>query len=322
MNQLRPIAGATKGSSRPKTVLISDGATLTVTDNASGHSICLTPAALYCYEYVQQSTKKSGHDPKLPSVKGMAALDVDGLVLLDLPGEWYKTDVERFSAKSGIPLVDARSQPPHQVRTTLASRAPGWQRLRGLPDRTLRKWQKPAAIGAGAVGLIAMAYLASVGLWGAWRGLSAVGSMLLDLLNVKWLAIAFSPALLFIRPVLARIHRWRTKRGFVLGLPLGLNLRTEPYDKIRIIHGSHVITELRTGESPGQAFSLLLYRHEDLTGLFILDRPGRALHHLPGPWPPEAANTFAKRNKLILAVHRLTRDEYLALTKNTKEATP
>ncbi|MGW0808366.1 hypothetical protein [Nonomuraea sp. NPDC002799] len=320
--QLRPIAGATKGSQCPGTVLTADGRTLTATDTTTGASVRITPATLYRYDCDQRTTTPTGKKEQPRSVQGMAALDADGLVLLDLPGEWHGPDVDAFVTKSGIPVLDARFQPAARVRGTLASRAPGWQRMRGMPIPALRKWRKTIAMCAGVVGLGFMAYLATLGLWGVWRGLSAFGAMLLDLLHAKWLAVMFSPALLVMGPVLKRFHRRRVERGTILGPHGGLNLRGEPDGRISVTHSGEVLAEYRIGASPGQAFSLLLYHYENLTGLFILDITGRALHHLPGHWSPEHTHNFAERHILSLATHRITREEYLDLTKSAREATP
>ncbi|TMR92204.1 hypothetical protein [Nonomuraea basaltis] len=297
-------------------MLTTDGPALAVTDKASGHSVRLTPERLYHYRY----DLKKGDEPH--SVQGLAALDADGLVLLDLPGDWHPPHLERFAQRAGIPLVDARDQPSGQVRTVLAGRAPGWQRIRGLSRPFLTKWRRTVAICAGVVGMGVMAYLASLGMWAAWRGVASIGRIILDIVEAKWLVVAFSPALLVIRPVIARIHRWRVRQGSILGPPSGPYLVGKHSGKLQIIQGNEVVANLRLGEVPGRVFSLFLYRYDDLTGLFILDRTGRALHHLPGPWPPDDVDRFAKRHGLFLAAHRVSREEYLALVRNTKEAIP
>ncbi|WP_090931863.1 hypothetical protein [Nonomuraea jiangxiensis] len=321
MNQILPIAGAIKGSRCPKTALTSDGQTLAATDQATGHSVRVTPTRLYHYNYDQQVTIANSKQ-KRHSSQGVAALDADGLVLLDLPGEWHASHLKDFAHQAGIPLEDARAEPSVNVRRVLAARAPGWQRLRGLSASSLRKWQKPMVIFAGVTGAALMVYLTSLGIWGAWRGLSAIGHVVLDLLDAKWLAVAFSPLLLVIRPVTTRLHRRRVKKGTALSSTGGLYLSTKPNNKLLVNHGNEVLAELRIGEAPGQAFRLLLYRYDGLTGLFILDRTGRSLHHLPGLWPPEDANRFATRHNLSLSAHRLTRDEYLTFLNSTQEATP
>lgn len=347
MNQLVPLAGATADSRRPQTVLTSDGCALTVLDNALGHSVRVTAAGLYRYRC----------DFNGSSVQGVAVLDEDGLVLVDLPGDWNGPDLELFAREAGIPLMDARSHPAARVRAALAGRAPGWQRLRGLPRPTPAAWRKPVAICAGVVGIGLMIYLASTGMWFAWRGLSSIGRLLLDVVEAKWLMVAFSPALLVIRPILARVQRGRIRKGAVLGASGGPCLGLDSMRRLRIFHGNDTIATLHTeesrrsalrggesrggqsqggesrgeesqggesrgGESRGGASSLLLYRYEDLTGLIILDRAGRPLHHLPGRWPPEDAHRFAQRHNLGLGVHRVSREEYLTLTETAKDATP
>lgn len=55
--------------------------------------------------------------------------------------------------------------------------------------------------------------------------------------------------------------------------------------KFQIIQRNELIADLRLGVDPGEVFSLLLYRYEDLAGLVVLDRMEHVLRHLPGPWP-------------------------------------
>jgi hypothetical protein len=319
MKELLPVAGAAKGSRCPKTLLTSAGdGMLTATDQVSGHSVRVRPMCLYQYNHdvVADQERKSY------SVKGVAALDADGLVLLDLPGDWHTPHLRDFSRQAGLPLVDARETPSAKVRTVLAGRAPGWQRLRGLPLPSLSKWRKTMAVCAGVAGLGLMVYLGTLGMWGAWRGLSTLGRFLVDVFEAKWLMVAFSPVLLVIRPALTRMHRRRVRRGTVLGPPGGPYLNRRSHNKLYVTAGNADIAKLWMGERPGQAFSLLIYRYEDLTGLFVLDRFGKALHHLPGRWSAEDAHRFAERHGLMLAAHRVGREEYLDLAKAAREATP
>ncbi|MET7334786.1 hypothetical protein [Nonomuraea sp. NPDC005650] len=279
----------------------------------------MTPASLYHYNCRQATAKTGRHQP----VQGVAALDADGLVLLDLPGEWHQPDLDLFLQRAGVPLLDARSHPEGHVRTVLASRAPGWQRLRGLRPSFPRKWHKPVAICAGIAGVVLMAYLASLGMWAAWRAVSSIGRFVLEMLEAKWLMVAFSPALLILRPAFGRISRWQIRRGAILASSgRGPYLKANSSGKLQIRHGAETTATLRIGEAPGEAFSLLLYQYDTLTGLFILDRTGRPLHHLPGPWLPGHAQSFTNRHNLALAVHRISREEYLNLTRTTKQATP
>jgi hypothetical protein len=312
MNKLLPVAGATKGSRCPKTILTTDGDSLTVTDNSSGHSVRLRPAQLYHYRYDQGDS----------SVQGLAALDADGLVMLDLPGDWHKPHLRSFAGRAGIPLVDAYGRPERQVRRVLAGRAPGWTRLHGLLRPSFSKWRKTVAICGGVVGLGVMAYLAYAGLWVAWRGVASIGRLILDFVDAKWLVVAFSPALLVIRPVIARIHRWRVNQGSIVGPPNGPYLVGKRPRKLQIIQGNVVVADLRLGVDINEAFSLLLYRYEDLTGLAVFDRMEHLLHHLPGHWPPNDVDRFAKRHDLLLVVERLSREEYLDLVTRARTATP
>ncbi|MFB4280705.1 hypothetical protein ACBJ59_35820 [Nonomuraea sp. MTCD27] len=292
--------------------------TLTVTDKASGDSVTLTPALLYRYRH----SPTPASDEDAAPVEGLAALDADGLVLLDLPGDWYGPHLEELAQKAGIPLEDIGFRSSSKVRAALASRAPGWRRIRGLPLPSTATWRKPVAIGTAFAGVALMAYLASSGMWVAWRGIATIGRVLLDFLDAKWLFMAFSPALLLIRPARIKFHRLRVKRGLAVGPYGGPYLILGSFNKLHITRAGVVIADVRLGESPGRAFSLLLYRYEGLTGLFILDIKGRALHHLPGHWSPQDVEHFAKRHDLLLAVHRLSREEYLDLARNSREATP
>ncbi|MCA2229619.1 hypothetical protein [Nonomuraea aurantiaca] len=320
--QLRPVAGAHPGARCPKTAISWDGNALAVTDTASGQSLRLRPATLYCYSYDQAFLVSSSKKPKTHAVQGLAALDEDGLALLDLPGEWHFPHLTDFVERTGLPLVDARHHDSKRVRTVLAARAPGWRRLHGRPPPVLLRYRKPLSVGVGVAGLAAMVYLASTGMWMAWRGISAVGRMLLDVVEAKWLAVGFSPVLLVVRPVSARIQRWRADRGLILGSATGAHISVTPSDELQITRGKERLPRIRIGEGRADAVSLLLYHYDDLSGLVILNMRDDAVHHLPGPWLPDAANRFARRQGLRLAVHAVSRDEYIALTLNSRDATP
>ncbi|MEU0570996.1 hypothetical protein ABZ297_37165 [Nonomuraea sp. NPDC005983] len=322
--QLVPHGGAIVGAACPETALSWDGHSLSATDATTGDSLRLTPAALYHYRYDEPITTSEGAQQQ--SVTGLAALDADGLVLLDLPGSWHAPDVHAFTVNAGIPVVDGRAHGPHRARATLAARAPGWRRLRGLRRPFLARWRMHVSIGVGVAGLALMVYLASTGMWFAWRGLSSVGRILLDILEAKWLFVAFSPALLVLRPISARLQRRRIARGEVVSTPGGLTLTTKEDThrgpRLQVRRGQTLVTNLPLRGTPGRACGLLLYSHEDRTGLFIMDADGSPLHHLPGPWPSEQLNRFAQHIGLSLAVHRLPREEYLNLIKTCPEATP
>ncbi|MEV0162865.1 hypothetical protein [Nonomuraea fuscirosea] len=319
-DKLLPSAGATEDAPCPQTILTSNHPhTLTATDPTTGDSTTLTPARLYLYRHTRQTTS----DEEPPPFAGLAALDADDLILLDLPGEWHIEQLKEFARKAEIPLQDARNHTSRETRIALAARAPGWRRMHGLPSPApTPRWRKPVAICAGIAGAALMIYLAMSGLWLAWRGLSTFGRIILDLVDGKWLLVAFSPVLLLLRPLRAKFHRYQVKRGLALGPYTGLHLILGAANKLQVRTGNAVIAEFRLGELHGQAFSLLLYRHENLTGLLIRDRYDRPLHHLPGPWSPHHAEHFARRHDLALAIHQIDRDEYTTLTKRTREATP
>ncbi|MEU4229165.1 hypothetical protein AB0F17_33145 [Nonomuraea sp. NPDC026600] len=318
--RLRPVAGAVAGNPCPRTDVLWDGSALAVSDDATGQSVRLVPATLYHYRY-DQRVLVSRRKAKTLSVQGLAALDGDGLVLLDLPGEWYVPHVAAFVRYAGLPIVDARGHASNRVRAVLAGRAPGWRRLRGLPPPFLARYRRPVSIGVGVAGLAVMVYLASTGMWAAWRGISMVGRSLLDLLEVKWLAVGFSPVLLVLRPVSARVHRWRADRGLILGPAGGPYLSVLPGEKLHVNRGKEQTPSIKIGAGRRMAASLLLYRYDDLTGLFVLDGDGGPVHHLPGGWTPDAVHRFADRHKLSLAVHSISREEYLDLTRNARDAT-
>ncbi|HUR06884.1 MAG TPA: hypothetical protein VM347_30370 [Nonomuraea sp.] len=318
--RLRPVAGAMPGTPCPRTDVLWDGSALAVSDDASGQSVRLVPATLYHYRY-DQRVLGSKTKAKTLSVQGLAALDGDGLVLLDLPGEWYVPHVAEFVKSAGLSIVDARRDASARVRAVLAGRAPGWCRLRGLPPPFLARYRGPVSIGVGVAGLAVMVYLASTGMWAAWRGISMMGRTLLDLLEAKWLAIGFSPVLLVLRPVSARVHRWRADRGLILGPAGGPYLSVLSGDELRVNRGKEQPPFIKIGEGRGKAATLLLYRYDDLAGLFILDGNGGPLHHLPGGWTPDAVHRFADRHGLGLAVHSISKAEYLDLTRNARDAT-
>ncbi|MFI6921743.1 hypothetical protein ACIBIZ_17470 [Nonomuraea spiralis] len=311
--QILPVAGAMKGTRCPKTRLTSDGHTLTVTDNAGGRSASLSPASLYRYDYsVDGSGKRSR------TLTGVAALDPDGLVMLDLPGDWHSPHLRNFSAKAGIPLVDGRNDSSARARRILAARAPGWQRFRGIPVPRTTKWNKALSVCAGIAGLGLMVYLGTIGMWGAWRSVSSLGRFLLEMIEAKWLMVVFSPALLITRPLLTGMHRWQAGRGAIVGPPGGPYLRMKSSRRLSVYRRTGVIAEVPV--EPGT--SVLLYRYDDLSGIFVLDPAGAPLLHLPGHWPPAALHRFTERNGLSLAIHRIPRNEYTTLATHCPQAIP
>ncbi|MEW9553900.1 hypothetical protein [Nonomuraea sp. NPDC050783] len=315
MYELVPVAGATAKGRRPRTAMTARAGTLTVTDHASGATATVTPAGLYSYGYERAGSR---------GLRGVAALDADGLVLLDLPGGWNVADLKDFAEQARIPVSESRHQSADRVRVCLAARAPGRRRLSGLArGQGFTRRRKAATVCAGAAGLAVMALLSANGMGFAWRGMSTLGRFLVELLEAKWLFLGFfSPALLMSRPISARVHRWRARRGSIAGPVSGPCLVGRQPCKLEIVQGDRPLATMRRGREPGQAAGLLLYRHEDLRGLFIQDSLGIPLHHLPGPWSPDELDRFARRNDLTLAVLALTRDEYLNLAGSARSATP
>jgi hypothetical protein len=308
-----PVAGAIKGTRRPKTSMTFDGEILTVTDAATGNSASLSPASLYHYRYSPDGSGRKSH-----TLRGVAMLDPDGLVLIDLPGHWRLSRLREFAEEAGIPLVDGRNDSMGRASRILAARAPGWQRLRGLPAPPLARWSRPLSVGAGIAGLGAMVYLGAIGLWGAWRDIANVGRFVLEFIEAKWLVVAFSPALLITRPAVLRIHRWRVKRGLTAGPLGGPYLRMKTASTLCVYRRTGFITELTVS----RAHTFLLYRYDGLSGLFVLAPAGIPLAHMPGRWSPEDLHRFTQRHGLGLAVHRLSREEYVDLAKRSKQAIP
>ncbi|MEV4216845.1 hypothetical protein [Nonomuraea sp. NPDC049725] len=284
---------------RPLTELTWDGETLTATDAASGESVRMTgPSSIYHYDYDESH-------PVDRRVTGLAVLDADGLVLADLPGEWNPQHVRGL----GVPVLDGGRDRAARARTMLAGRAPGWRRLRGVPRGALHRWRVPLVYGGALITLAATAYLVSVGGYVAWRVAATVFRAVVDHFEVKWLGMALSPALLAFRPVREGLLRLRTRTGKIAG---PLSVRGE---WLRLGHDIPDVALERLN-------SLLIYQHEDLRGLFLLDHGDRPLRHIPGPWRPEALRRFTERHGLRLAVHRISRQEYLDLVRACPQALP
>ncbi|MFC4535822.1 hypothetical protein [Sphaerisporangium dianthi] len=289
--ELRPGGGTLFGSPAPPLVVTWDAEAgkLVVTDSSSGRSSRVTPAALYHYRHDRMILDGKGKKAA-QQVNGLAALDADGLVLLDIPGMWPSTEVAALAARAGIPVVSALEAAPAQVRAVLAGRAPGSSRFvpGPPPPRLTPKQRQIAMYAAGAAGLVVMATLASTVGWLGWRGLSMIGRFLLDVLEVKWLAIFFSPLLIVLRPAHRAWHRRRAGRGKILGPPGGPNLSVRDEGVLRVWPGRPMVHDrLPLGPAPGEAASLLVYRYATVSGLFIMSGNDKPLRHLPGPWDPK-----------------------------------
>ncbi|MBG0812653.1 hypothetical protein [Planomonospora sp. ID82291] len=319
--EVRPAAGAVKGAPLPATVLSWDGETMVAVDLPADRSVRLTPAALYHYRHGMAATDSRGKT-ETQVFTGLAVLDADGLVLLDLPGEWRIPDVAAFAAGAGLPVVDALDAPSDRVRAVLAGRAPGWRRLAGLPVARRSGAKRVVVVGAGAAGLLTMAYVVSVGGTAAWRGLSALGWMLLDVVDAKWFAVFFSPLLLVLAPARQALHVRQVRRGKVLGQPGGPRLSVRN-GMLRIMRAPKAVPlDLLLGPGPGTAACLLAYRYEGVRGLFVLSGAGAPLNHLPGPWHPEDVHRFAVRHGLAFEGRTLNREEYLDLASRVRDALP
>ncbi|MFI6604444.1 hypothetical protein ACIBHX_50150 [Nonomuraea sp. NPDC050536] len=318
--RLAPHGGATIGSVAPATALTWDGRTLTAADLATEESVRLAPVRLYHYGYERRLYEANGKE-RIEPVWGLAALDEDGLVLADIPGNWHDADLDLFARQAGLPIIDGRRQPTAVVRAMLAGRAPGWRRIRGEPPRRAARWRKPVGIGAGVVGGGIMVYLVANGMGSAWRGLSMFGRLIADFAEVKWLLLASSPLALVLRPLTGRLHRRRVRSGVVLGSPGGTQLVVKNRS-LWGIRGKEAMLPIVIGRSHGLAARLQLYSYDDLSGIFVLDASGCPLLHLPGLWSPEYAHRFAERYGLELAVHRLSKQEYLGLVRGVRQAMP
>ncbi|MGJ6963217.1 hypothetical protein ACSDR0_15025 [Streptosporangium sp. G11] len=319
--ELRPYEGALSGTPCPATTLGWDGPALVATDPVAGRSLRLAPASLYHYRYERRVLVSGKEESR--SLTGLAVLDADGLVLADLPGEWPTFDVAVFAAGRKLPVHDALVTPSRMVRTALSRRAPGWTRLTGLEVSRMSRTKKVVAVCAGAAGLFVMAYVVATGGWFAWRGLSALGGMLLDLLDAKWLAIFFAPLLVVLKPAQQAWHTLRIRRGAALGPPGGPYLSVRGGWTLRVRLGARMVPDdVKIGLDLGCAAALMAYRHEQLSGLFVMDGEGRPVRHLPGPWPLEDAHRFATRSGLGFESRTLGREEYLDLTARARDAVP
>lgn len=327
--ELRPYEGALEGTPRPATTLGWDGPTLVARDPVAGRSLLLAPASLYHYRYERRVFVSGKEESR--SLTGLAVLDADGLVLADLPGAWTAHEVAAFAAGRQLLVHDALVMSSRMVRTVLSRRAPGWTRLTGLEVPRLSRAKKTVAVCAGVAGLFAMAYVVATGGWFAWRGLSALGGMLLDLLDAKWLAVFFAPLLVLLKPVRQAWHNRRVRRGSALGppggpylsVPRGKTLRVPHGRTLRVRLGSRMVSDdIEIGPDLGCAAALIAYRHEKLPGLFVVDGEGRPVRHLPGPWPLEDTHRFAARHGLGFEVRTLSREEYLDLTARARDAVP
>ncbi|MEU8385342.1 hypothetical protein [Streptosporangium sp. NPDC048865] len=327
--ELRPCEGALAGTPCPDTALSWDGRTLVAADRVAGRALRLLPASLYHYRYERRVLVSGKEESR--SLTGLAVLDADGLVLADLPGEWPVHEVAAFAAGRRLPVHDALVTPSRVVRAALSRRGPGWARLTGVAVPRMSRAKKAVAVCAGVAGLFAMAYVVTAGGWFAWRGLSALGGMLLDLLDAKWLAVFFAPLLVLLKPAREAWHTRRVRRGTALGPPGGPYLSVPRGRTVSVPHGRTlrvrlgarmVPDDLEIGPDMGCAAGLVAYRHERLSGLFVVDGEGRPVRHLPGPWPLEDAHRFAARHGLGFEVRTLGREEYLDLTARAHDAVP
>ncbi|MEU9833158.1 hypothetical protein AB0D67_16655 [Streptosporangium sp. NPDC048047] len=304
-------------------MLTWDGDTLVAADPANARTVRLTPAAFRHYWYEQALAEVNGKKKEPAVVGGLALLDADGLVLLDLPGEWRGWEVRRFASVRGVPVHEGPTGRPEPVRVALARRAPGWTRLTGRSRPRPSGRRRIAVLCLGVGGLLVMAYVTATLGGAAWRALSWLGRLLLDGVEHKWVLVVFGPLALLTGPLRRGFHRLRVKRGAVLGPPGGPFLFIRRGDVLRIHPAPPLAADrLAIGLGPRDVAGLLLYRYESLRGLFVFDVNGRPLRHLPGPWPPEETYRFAVRHGLGCEIRALSREEYLDLTARVRDALP
>lgn len=306
---IAPFAGA-QGGHCPLTTLSQSEAGLVAVDLVTGQEVRLAPAAAYHYRHELHFLDARDKWQSRWST-GLAMLDADGLIMLDLPGEWHPPAVHDLMVRAGLPIVDGRYDAPWRVRAILAGRAPGWRRLHG---QHVTRWRKQLAIGAGATGAVLMGAVAYTGFWDAWRMFSMFGRLLVEAGEAKWLGALFSPVLLALAP----LNRWRMRRGVVVGQRGGPYLCVTGKRILRVARGRETLRCLTVGSARGGVARLLVYPG----GLFFLDASGEVVHHLPGAWPAEDVHRFAVRHGLDVAVVRLSHAEYLGLLRRTWDASP
>ncbi|GAA4589110.1 hypothetical protein GCM10023194_42490 [Planotetraspora phitsanulokensis] len=328
---LRPQGPASAGDRRlPATVLSWDGDRLVASDEASGRSVRLPPGAprtLSCYSF----TRERGENEKKKKdlmVFGLAVLDADRLVLLDLPGRWGTDAVSAFAAAHGL-TFQALGLTPARARTLLSCRAPGWGVLRGLPEpapasrgRRFAWWSVALS---GLVAMVCTLYFLPPHMWRFFR--LAVTNFA-DVLELKWLALAASPLGVLIAPLFQRLDRVLLRRRVSRGR--GLAAADRPSAARLGVRGRKLAI---SGMGPGPrskgvkkhplgGLRMLIYRCEGLNGLFVLDATDCPVYHFPGRWHPEDVNRFAARHGITCEIRELPRREYAVLATAARDAYP
>ncbi|GII30571.1 hypothetical protein [Planotetraspora mira] len=318
------------GGPRPATHLSWDEDRLVASDEASGRSVRLPPGvprALACYSFTRETAEKGKKD-KPVMLFGLAVLDADRLVLLDLPGQWAADAVAAFAAVHGLEF-HTWGFTPAQARTFLSCRAPGWGVLRGLPVRPPASRRRRVAWWTVALsGLVCMVCTLYFLPPHMWRFFRFTVLNFADVLELKWLALAASPLGVLLAPVFRRLDRAVFRRRVVRGS--GLAAMDRPMAPRMCVRGRRLAVAglgptpgTRTvRKSPLDRLRMLIYRCEGLNGLFVIDETGFPLYHFPGRWHPEDTNRFAVRHGITFEIRDLPRGEYATLAVAARDGCP
>ncbi|GAA4225381.1 hypothetical protein FHR32_003397 [Streptosporangium album] len=264
---------------------------------------------------------------------GLAVLDESGLVMMEAPGSRSRREVEAFARENGLQFELRRFATGEEARIALARRSPGWHvvtwgrppsplpRLRVPGVRSLwppmgspRIWWREQLLYALmwlvlAYG-VAFAALVVLNLTDPGRGVTWG----MKLLGIAALVLAVVTAVG--AAVVVGTGRRRTRRQIADARVL--RRRGDPRCRLVAVHSRLLLeTERRTREI--DASRLTLYSVESgVSGLVV----GEKALHLPGRWDPEEVERFAARNGLELEIRRLSREEYLDLTAQVRDAVP
>ncbi|WP_433250336.1 hypothetical protein ACQPYK_03975 [Streptosporangium sp. CA-135522] len=266
---------------------------------------------------------------------GLAVLDESGLVMMEAPGSRSRREVEEFARENGLGFELRRFATGEEARIALARRSPGWHvvtwgrpaaplpRLRVPGVRSLRPpmgspkiWWREQLLYALMWLVLAygVAFATLVVLNMTHPGRDVTRGM--SLLGVVALVLAVVTAVAALVVVGIGRRRRRTRDRATDGRVL--RRHGAPRCRLVAVHGRLLLeTERRTREI--DVSGLLLYSAGPGVGGMIA---GDGLFHLPGQWDPEEAERFAVRNGLDLRTRELSREEYLALTAQVRDAVP
>ncbi|WP_326819543.1 hypothetical protein OHA77_17805 [Streptosporangium sp. NBC_01639] len=264
---------------------------------------------------------------------GLAVLDESGLVMMEAPGSRSRREVEAFAREHGLGFELRRFETGEEARIALARRSPGWHVVTwGRPPSPLPRLRVPGVRSlwppVGSPKIWWREQLLYVLMWlvlaygvtfavlvvltmtdpgrGVTRGLELLGIAALALAAVTVAGAA----------VVVGTDRRRTRRQ--IADTRVLRRRGAPRCRLVVVHDRLLLeTERRTREI--DASRLTLYSVESGVGGLIA---GEELLHLPGHWDPEEVERFAVRNGLDLRIRTLSREEYLDLTEQVRDAVP